>query len=60
MRKKLYMQPEIDITKIEVQRMIAASDSLGLGDPVDDAGDAEGREDLPLNLGVDLGLPIGL
>ena len=41
--KKKYINPTIEVMKIETTRMIAAS-TLGFGDPVDNANVAEGRE----------------
>lgn len=43
MKKKLYMTPATEIVKVEVAKMIAASDSLGIGTPVDSASGAESR-----------------
>ena len=43
--KKTYMNPTTTVVMIEVAKMIAASDSLGIGDSVNSAAGAESRSD---------------
>ena len=43
--KKTYINPEMEIVKIQTMQMLAASDTVLLGDPVTDASGAETRED---------------
>ena len=43
--KKTYINPEMEIVKIQTMQMLAASDKVFLGDPVSDASDAEGHYD---------------
>ena len=42
--KKTYLNPEITIVNVQVAQMIAASETVGFGDPVEDATGAESRE----------------
>ena len=62
MMKKEYMKPDMEVVKIMTTGMLATS-SLGMGDPIDDAGGAEapelpGMPDLGPSLGPDLpGVP---
>ena len=39
--KKTYINPEMEIVKIQTMQMLAASDTVSLGDPVSDASGAE-------------------
>ena len=41
--KKKYLQPEVEVMLMETQEMIATS-TLGYGESVSDAGEAESRE----------------
>ena len=43
--KKTYMNPTTTVVMIEVAKMIAASDSLGICDAVNNATGAESRSD---------------
>lgn len=42
MIKKEYMAPEVEVVKIGTMQMMAAS--VGIGDPISNAGDAEAPE----------------
>ena len=43
--KKTYLNPEITIVNVQVAQMIPAStETLGIGEPIDDATGAESRE----------------
>lgn len=43
--KKTYINPKMEIVKIQTMQMLAASDTVPLGDPVTDASGAEGHYD---------------
>jgi hypothetical protein len=41
--KKTYQTPAAEVIRIETTQMLAASNSLGIGDPVNSAAGAESR-----------------
>lgn len=41
--KKIYQNPETKVVRVEVTHMIAASEKMGIGKPVESASDADSR-----------------
>lgn len=42
--KKIYKNPEMEVLTIQTQQMLAASENIGFGTPVENADGADARE----------------